>query len=718
MLGGVAGMGKEEQREFDAYLDELDLITILLPKHQSWELTPDFTLTLHNGSNKTLQIILFEEHDGFYKYQCKTDEPVILGKTAYVSIGSIQTDLQIGAVVRTDAFDKQYAYFGNDLGATYTPFSTLFQVWAPSAINVKVRLQCPNDETISIYEMNQREKGIWEIRVEGDLERFLYTYVVCVNLVWREAVDPYAKAVSINGKYGIVIDENKIKKPGVQLSKLAQPTDAIIYEAHIRDFTIHPASNVKQKGTYTGFTEKTAGTGINYLIELGITHIELLPINDFEGVNEELPEDSYNWGYNPIHFFAPEGSYSTDPRDPYKRIYELQKMIEDIHLNGLRVIQDVVFNHVYIKEESSFEKLVPGYYFRYDHNGLPSNGTGVGNDVATERAMVRKLIVDCVLYWVHTFQVDGFRFDLMGILDIETMNEIRKRLDEIDDSILLLGEGWELNTPLSKERKATTRNSDKMPKIAHFNDRFRDLVKGSTFNLYDRGYTLGNNNRLDELKQALAGSISIHKGVTGMFVSPSLSINYVESHDNHTFWDKALVSNEFEDEETLRRRQRLATCMVILSQGVPFLHSGQEFYRTKHGDGNSYKSPDQINQLDWDRKRQFEKDVQYIKGIISIRKSHGAFRFSTSELIRQHMSFLSTPDGAVAYELKNVKEFGSWDNVLVIFNNSMQEQQIDLQEKHGWYVLADHQHSSSNSLYRLDTKKIIAHPISCYVLVR
>ncbi|MFZ3589385.1 type I pullulanase [Bacillus sp. DJP31] len=712
-------MWNESQREFEAYIDEMDLITILLPKHRSWETLQAFLLIDHNGHSQPLHTILYEEHVHFYKYQCKTKNLLKIEWKAFVQVGTIQTDLQVGAVIRTKEFDEHYAYYGDDLGATYSPYQTLFKVWAPSAKEVKLKLQKQGQKDVTQLQMHQKPKGIWELAVEGECEGSSFTYLVCVNGVWREAVDPYTKAVSINGKQGFVVNQDKLQPhTKVLLPKLGQPTDAIIYETHIRDFTIQPDSGVQHKGKYRGFTESTQSTGIDYLVDLGITHIELLPVNDFGGINEENPLEKYNWGYNPLHFFAPEGSYCSNPKDPYNRIIELQNMIRDIHTKGLKVILDVVFNHVYIKEESSFEKIVPGYYFRYNSNGMPSNGTGVGNDLATERVMVRKLIVECVLYWIHLFQVDGFRFDLMGILDVATMNEIRRKIDEVDDSILMLGEGWELNTPLPTDQKATTRNSEKMPRIAHFNDRFRDLVKGSTFNLYDRGYTLGSTNRMEEVKHVVAGSVSHEHGRKASFIAPSLSINYVESHDNHTFWDKVNQSNGFEDEQTLKSRQRLATCMVLLSQGIPFLHSGQEFYRTKQGIGNSYNSPDEINWLDWSLKNKFDKDVQYIRGLIQLRKSHGAFRFTTTELIRKHVGFLSSHEGVIAYNLSNVEEFGPWNQVLILFNNNNQEAHIDLNEKNSWNVLADHQQASAQSLYRLVTKKLIIQPISCLVVAK
>jgi pullulanase len=703
-------MESEVHRNFEAFLDELTIITILLPSNRQWNHDPIFTLINPNGEQQSLPIILHEEHEAFIKYQCHANSRIDVGKVHYVTIGDQKTDLQIGSVVRDPAFDEYYAYTGDDLGAVFTPTTTSFKIWAPTASQVLLKLIDPVQGTEKTLEMELLSKGVWYTEIDDNLDGYFYSYLVCVNRLWREAVDPYAKGVSINGEYGVVINEMKIQRKRTQPPRLLQNTDALIYETHIRDFTIHSESGVINKGKYRGFTERTTDTGLEYIAKLGVTHIELLPVNDFEGVDEEEPFQTYNWGYNPLHFFAPEGSYATNPRDPYNRIQELQDMIEKIHQKGISIIIDVVFNHVYIKEESSFEKIVPGYYFRYDNYGFPSNGTGVGNDIATERQMVRKFIIDCVLYWIDTFNVDGFRFDLMGIIDIKTMNQIRIQVDKVKPSIILLGEGWDLFTPLPAHEKATIKNSNKMPGIAHFNDRFRDKVKGSTFNLYDRGYCLGSTNQVEEVKKMVGGSITT-------FGSPSQSINYVEAHDNHTFWDKAIMSNSYEEEEVIRKRQKLATTMVILSQGVPFLHSGQEFYRTKKGVGNSYKSSDDINQLDWSLLRKWNKDVAYLKEIIAIRKSHGAFRFSKQELIKKHMSFLPTIPEVIAYQLKDVEDFGKWKQIVVIFNNSHQEHQLVLPEKNNWTVLADHLQSSVCGLYGLVTRKIIVQPLSCLILV-
>ncbi|MFD1739284.1 type I pullulanase [Bacillus salitolerans] len=708
-------------RVFEAYLDKMNLITIILPKARSWGEVLTFTLLAPNGYIETLRPTSREEHEYFYKLQCITKSQLEVGECYTISIGDLTTDLQVGAVIRTEEFDEKYAYDGDDLGANYQPDHTTFKVWAPSASSVTLVLFDIQHETRQEITMSRKRLGIWEVNIQGNWDGFYYTYRVCVNKISREAVDPYAKSVSINGQYGVVINGDKLHNSRVIVSQPINVTDAIIYETHIRDFTIHPESGIIKKGTYKGFIEEPSEcTCINHVMDLGITHIELLPVNDFDGIDEENPDKSYNWGYNPLHYFAPEGSYSSNPKDPYARILELQELVYSLHEKGIRVILDVVYNHVYIKEESSFEKIVPGYYFRYDQNGLPSNGTGVGNDIASERRMVRKFIVDCVLYWIQTYKVDGFRFDLMGILDIETMNLVRDQVQKLNPSIVLLGEGWELNTPLAVERKATTRNAHLLPGIAFFNDRFRDVIKGSTFNLYDRGYSLGNNHLVEEAKQVISGSISFQDVTNkGMFLHPTSSINYVESHDNHTYWDKMVQSNSYETIDILRKRQKLATSIVLLSQGIPFLHSGQEFYRTKQGDGNSYRSSDMINQLDWDRRKEYHLDVEYIKGIIQIRKSHQAFRLPQGELVRKHLSFFqNVPEGVISFELKNVIDYGEWEKIIVILYNGLQDKQVDLGEKQSWNVLADELSASPKPLYRLQTKKVIIKQVSILILAR
>ncbi|MBP2241460.1 pullulanase [Cytobacillus eiseniae] len=710
-------------RKFNAYLDEMEIITILLP-NDYYEGTSAFFLIEKENKNDPLPLTILKKIplQETIKYICQVNEQITLGEQYWIiDAHGGRTDLQIGAVIRTKAFDQAFFYDGS-LGVCYREEQSEFKLWAPTATEVKLFVNHEGALQPQFLQMERGEKGLWFLIVPENLEKARYSYHVCVNMEWKEAVDPYATAVSINGEYGIIVDlakTNRIKPP---LPSFEQPTDAIIYETHIRDLTIHPNSGTLSKGTYLGAAElHTVGangalTGLSYIKELGITHIEFLPFHDFEGVDESEATKKYNWGYNPLHFNAPDGSFSTDPRSPYKRIHELKTMIHAVHTEGLRVLMDVVYNHVYIRESSSFEKIVPGYFFRHDEYGMPANGTGVGNDFASERLMGRKFIIDSIMFWLKEYQVDGFRFDLMGILDIETMNMIREKVDEIDPSILLIGEGWDLNTPIPLNEKASIRNQALLPRIGQFNDWFRDTVKGSTFNLYDKGYALGNVHYYEAAKEVLAGSIGIEKSDNGLFHSPIQSVNYVESHDNHTLWDKLVICMQTEEEEIKQKQHRLATAMVLLAQGIPFLHSGQEFFRTKKGIGNSYRSPDSINQLDWDKKDHYQANVNYIRGLIAIRKSHKAFRLSKQELIRRHMHFLPCEKPIIGYRLKDVAKYGEWDEILVFFNPAQSEGLIQLPAG-TWFVLADDETAAIISKEEIKYTLMLP-PISIYIAAR
>jgi pullulanase len=711
-------------RQFLAYLDDLQVITILLPYSYHGGSSSRFHLT-NEEINVELTITETVNLDESIKYICFSKIEPEFGKQYWVTDEhGGKTDLQIGAVIRTPAFDERFYYDGDDLGITYTKEKTVFKLWAPTAVKVRLKLQKPEGKELEALPMERSKTGVWFVEVHQDLERFHYSYLVCVNLEWKEAVDPYAVAVTANGKMGAVVDMAKTRREKPSLPPFQHAVDAVIYETHIRDFTIHPNSGVKNKGMYSGAAE-TGTTGkdglptcLSYVKNLGITHIEFLPFHDYEGVDELKPANKYNWGYNPLQFNVPDGSYSTNPHDPYKRINELKEMINSVQEQGIRVIMDVVYNHVYVREQSSFEKIVPGYYFRHDEFGMPSNGTGVGNDIATERRMVRKFIIDSVLFWMKEYHVDGFRFDLMGIFDIETMNEIRKAVSKVDETAVIIGEGWDLNTPIPPEKKANIRNQKYLPGIGHFNDWFRDSIKGSTFNLYDRGYALGNEHYYEAAKQLLAGSIGLEKMDKGIFTEPVQSVNYVESHDNHTLWDKISVCEEGTDEETKQKHHRLATVMVLLAQGIPFLHSGQEFFRTKKGVGNSYRSPDEINQLDWDRKIQFAENVEYIKGIISIRKSHQAFRFPRADLIRKHLRFLPYQKPVIGSLFEDVQEFGRWKTILLIFNPTRMVQKIDLPSHEEWGILADHQLASAEPFRSISQPQIELNPVCSYILAK
>lgn len=711
-------------RKFNAYLDQVNLITVLLPFSYFEGSSNEFVLK-GEGVEVPLAIEdkVYLEHA--VKYICVSSiEPEIGQPYIITDEHGGETDLQIGAVIRTEAFDQSFYYDGNDLGVSFTPERTAFKLWAPTASKVKVKL-FKNDETFhELHSMKRLDKGVWGTVVDRNLESCRYTFLVCINLEWREAVDPYATALTANGEYGVIIDKEKTDIPVATLPSFGSPTDAIIYETHIRDLTIHPSSGVKNKGTYMGAAEigtvspRGNYTGLSYIKSLGVTHIEFLPFHDFEGVDELDRNSSYNWGYNPVHFNVPDGSYAANPEDPYNRIIELKQLISAVHSLELRVIMDVVYNHVYIREDSPFEKIVPGYYFRHNEHGLPSNGTGVGNDFASERLMARKFIVDSVMYWLKEYQVDGFRFDLMGILDVETMGAVRTAVDTIDRNILIIGEGWDLNTPLAPDQKANIANQAKLPKIGQFNDLFRDTIKGSTFNLYDRGYALGNERVIETAKQVLGGSVGIGKRKHGLFLQPTQSVNYIESHDNHTLWDKLQFCDPDEDAGILQKKHRLATSIVLLAQGIPFLHSGQEFFRTKKGIGNSYRSPDDVNWLDWDLRDENLDNVNYIKGLINIRKTNPAFRFAESEQIRQHISCLNLPAPLIGFSLGNIGHLGSWENILVFFNPSMTQQLADLPENASWNVLADHEKAAVLPFRHIEGDKVLLEPCSLLIAAK
>jgi pullulanase len=704
-------------RNFFAYLDEMKIITILLPLSYHHGLSSTFLIS-SDFQEHPLKIIEKRQIDNNMKYICEFSKDYSFEKQ-YVIIDEHggKTDLHIGAVIRTDAFDEKFYYDGNDLGVTFHAGHTCFKLWAPTATQVKLKLRPANSSFSEIVKMKREDRGIWSVTVNRELEFYQYSFLILVNQEWREATDPYAKAVSVNGEFGVIVRLEKTHRPRPNLPAIENAVDAIIYETHIRDLTIHPKSGVKNKGLYLGVGElNTKGiddepTGLSYIKDLGITHIEFLPFHDFAGVDELQPNNEYNWGYNPLHLNAPEGSYSTNPADPYSRIMELKQLIDQVHSLGLRVIMDVVYNHVYIRENSSFEKVVPGYYFRHNEIGLPSNGTGVGNDIASERKMVRKYIVDSIRYWLEEYHIDGFRFDLMGILDVETMNEVRKVCDSLSKGTIIIGEGWSLNTPLPVEQKATIANQAKMPQIAQFNDKYRDCIKGSSFNLFDKGFVLGNEHYVEAANEVITGSIGFTKQGLALFNEPFQSVNYLECHDNHTMWDK-LIACLPDAEDSLRMKyHRLATSIVLLSQGIPFLHSGQEFFRTKKGDGNSYRSPDPINQLDWDRKIIYKENVKYIKGLIQIRKSLSSFRMRTSAEIRANIRQLPLAAPMLGYL------FNRENDVILLINPSSKKQAISIPEG-DWAVLADHEQAEISSKKILHGGEVLIEPVSINVLLK
>lgn len=563
----------------------------------------------------------------------------------------------------SEAFTAAYTYEGDDLGCTYTPEKTTLKVWAPTATRVACHLAGEGEE--AVMPMEKGAQGVWTLSLEGDREGWTYVYRVYLDDVINEATDPYAIASTVNHERTVIIDPAKTLVPDDRsaLKPLEHYTDAIIYELHVRDFSVDTTSGMGHKGQFLALTEEGVKTpqgkvgGTDYLQSLGVTHIQLLPVYDFGSVDEEHPFESYNWGYDPVQYNVPEGSYASDIENPYARIVELKQAIAHLHSKGLRVIMDVVYNHMYDRATAAFEKIVPGYYFRLDASGESSNGSFCGNDVDSTKPMVQKFLLASTRMWIEQYGFDGFRFDLMGILDIDTMNAIAKQTLSIRGDAMIYGEGWNMPTFLDDEHKATMMNHHRMPNIAHFSDIFRDSIKGATMEdkAHEKGYGSGDTAMALEAVYAMMGTTMTvevaGQKITSYFDAPGQTVNYVACHDNHTLWDKLLLACPGEETAILKRRHRFITSLVLLSQGIPFLHAGQEFYRTKSGDHNSYRSSDEVNKIRWDEKDANEACVQYVRDLIALRKSYPEFRLRTAKEIAEASEIDIDAHHCIRYDL-------------------------------------------------------------------
>ncbi|GAA0406646.1 type I pullulanase [Paenibacillus motobuensis] len=628
-----------------------------------------------------------------------------------------------GISVFDPKFDEVFYYDGDDLGVTYTPEQTTFRLWAPTASEASVMIYDSSDgELVERKPMVRDVRGTWVLSVNGDCNHWYYTYGVQVGSQWNEAVDPYAKAVGVNGDRGVVLDLSSTRPQRWTEDRplLAAPVDAVIYELHVKDLSIHPQSGSSYPGKFLGLAESsTTGpdgipTGLDYISGLGVTHVQLLPVYDYatESVDETKPElPQYNWGYDPKNYNVPEGSYATDPYSPELRIRELKQTIQALHDRGIRVIMDVVYNHVYDGYLVNFTKLVPGYYLRYKEDGTFSNGSFCGNECASERAMMSKFIVDSVVYWAQEYHMDGFRFDLMGLMDIATMNEIRRRLDEIDPSIMMIGEGWVMDTVLPEAQRANQSNAALLPRIGQFNDGFRDAVKGDIFVYGLEGFVSLGCGFEEQVKRGIVGGIK-YEGVIAQYAAePDQTVNYVECHDNHTLWDKLVLSTDGHTDEERRSMHRLASAIVLTSQGIPFIHAGQEFMRTKQGVENSYKSSIEINQMDWQRCAEHQSDVLYMCSLIKLRQSHPAFRLRTAREIRRHLHFEQAPDHAIAYTLRNHAGGDPDRHLYVLYNANPEPTTLQLPELGDWEV-----HFGKEHVISLKQQQIQVHGVGIVVL--
>lgn len=603
--------------------------------------------------------------------------------------------------------DNYPVYKGSDLGLTYTPQRSVFKIWAPEADSAQIQLtdvyEGNPEKVFTVYNMTKAGNGAWVISFDRNLLNWHYVFRTRNKGAWGNWVaDPYAKAVTVNGEKGAVIDITQTNPPGWEKDKkptLKNFTDIILYELHIRDFSIDSFSFIENKGKYLAFTENVNGlnnqsageqnTGLGYIKDLGVTHIHLLPSFDFASVDEtRLNEPQFNWGYDPKNYNVPEGSYASNPYDPATRITEYKRIVQSIHASGLRVVMDVVYNHTFDAATSNFEQLVPGYFYRINKDGSYSNASGCGNETASEKEMMRKFIVESVCYWAKEYHIDGFRFDLMGIHDMETMKQAREALHKIDSTIFIYGEGWTAGgSTLDENLRLVKKNIKKVNGIAAFCDDMRDGIKGP-WNDHHKAAFVGALSGLEEsIKFGIAGATyhpqvdynKVNYSKEPWAAEPSQCINYVSCHDDHTLWDKLFVSNEKSTEEERIKMDLLAQTIVLTSQGVPFLHAGEEFLRTKQLVSNSYKSPDSINALNWRRASDRRDIVNYYKRLIRFRKDHPAFRMPTNAMIQKHLEFLPVDSSCVvAYILKDHANGDKWKDIVLIFNGNKTAQKVKI----------------------------------------
>ena len=631
-------------------------------------------------------------------------------------------------IFETTEFNDQYFYSGNDLGSIYTNTETKFRLWSPFATKVTLFLYDKGykSKPYDKIKLNKDVKGTWYIEVKEDLHGVFYTYEVEFENEKHEIVDIYAKACGVNGERGMIVDLERTNPDGFAEEprpELINSTDAIIYEAHVRELTIHKTANVNHPGKFLGLAQHNTRspegltTGLDHITELGVTHLHLLPVFDFAAIDENrLDKPQYNWGYNPLNFQCIEGSYSTNPIDGEIRIKEFKTLVNALHQSNIRVIMDVVYNHAYDAKNSYLNKSFPNYYFRNIDSG----------EIASERLMVRKYIIDTVTYFAKEFHIDGFRFDLMGLHDIETMNEIRQALDKIDPTIIIYGEGWMGETsPLSVNNRATKKNMHKMPRIASYNDDCRDGIKGNVLYAKQPGFVNGGVGLEEAVKIGIVAAtkhpqVNYEKGFYSKqpwAIQPNQSINYVTSHKKLCLFDKIIETTEGLDMTTRIKMAKMANTIILTSQGIPYIYAGEEMLRTKNGDDNSNKSPDMINQIVWHSKYDHIELFEYYRGLIELRKKHPAFRMTKTEMIQKHLNFLPTPvTNTIAYNISGSANGDSFADIVVLFNANVSEVKFKLPHFGVWNILVNQEKAGTKILHKFTGDDIVVPELTSMVL--
>lgn len=633
-------------------------------------------------------------------------------------VGSLIVSLSIGAAAESALADQQgeldYSqypvYSGDDLGLSINGNNARFRLWAPSAHEVKLRIYANSrgGESVSTINMSKAENGTWISEMSPVPYGKYYTFQILHNGKWLdETPGIWAKAVGTNGHRGAIIDFSKTDPEGWNADKgpsISHINDAVIYEMHHRDFSVHPNSGIVNKGKFMAVTENGTTsplgdkTGIEHLKELGVTHVHILPSYDYNSVDEsQLPSNGYNWGYDPQNYNAPEGSYSTNPANPSARILEMKQMVKALHDAGIGVIMDVVYNHTAENDGSNFSLTAPGYFYRHRPDGSYSDASGCGNETASERQMMSDFIVNSVKYWAKEYHIDGFRFDLMAIHDTETMNRVARELKSINPDLFVYGEGWTAgDSPLPVERRALKENVAKMEGIAVFSDDLRDAVKGHYSDAADRGFATGKPGLEETVKIGIVGATShpqvdYSKGANSKFPytsSPSQIINYVSCHDDLMLTDKLRKSMPDATEAERQRAARLAQTIVFTSQGTPFMFAGEEIFRDKKGVHNSYKSPDSINAIDWNLKHVNKEQFNYYKELIALRKAHPAFRMTSAEDVARNIRFdKNTTPNLVSYSILNNANGDEWKEIKLVFNGADSDVEVRI-PKGDWIVIA------------------------------
>lgn len=640
---------------------------------------------------------------------------------------------------RLDAFKDYPVYEGEWKEIVYSPIETKFQLWAPTASEARVLLyeQGQGGSTCRMIKMQPDKKGMWMATEAGNLKGKFYAFNVKIDDVWQgDTPGVMAQAVGVNGNRAAIVDMKQTNPLGWEKDvkpSLKNFSDIIVYEMHHRDFSIDTISGIKHGGKYLALTESGTHTylgettGIDHLKELGVTHVHLLPSFDFSSIDEtQLNKPQYNWGYDPQNYNVPEGSYATNPFLPEVRIKEFKQMVMSLHKAGIRVVMDVVYNHTSGIKGSAFERTVPGYFYRTTADGKTANASGCGNETASERPMVRKFMVESVCYWAKEYHIDGFRFDLMGVHDIETMQSIRKALDEIDPTIFIYGEGWAAEKPqLPDSLLAMKQNMRFMPGIAAFSDEFRDGLRGPFGKDTKGGFVVGRPHYEAAVRFGIVGGIdhpqvvndSIKTTFKSWNSSPQQFISYVSSHDDLCLTDRFRASVPGASMQELSAWQKLAETAILTSQGVPFLFAGDEVMRSKQGVANSYNRGDSINAINWGLKTVHRDVFDYVKGMIALRKGHPAFRMGNPDLIRRHLEFIHVPaTNVVAFRLKGNPCGDHWLNTIVILNARTEPIKVQIPDGKYWVACRDGRVDLVLGLGVIQGNEVTVSPVSALII--